>query len=510
MTKKACIYIRVSSEAQASDERASLREQEADCRGLCESKDYEVVAVLSDVASGATKKRPQFQRMLDGIREGEFDVVIAWSTDRFSRSIYATAALMEALEGRRCEVECAREAVDLDMLALHAAVGQVELRRIKERTSMGKRGAAKAGRLPSGQSVYGYRAGTDKKPEIHPDEAPIVRRWFKDYASGVSTKKIAESLDAEGVLPRYGGRWSSQYISIRLRDRVYTGHGAYGKARHERTEDGTRVTMSPREEWIDLPHPPLIDDALFARVQMRLASRRSRGLQPRSGSRRDFLLRGLLRCTGCEKGFVCRHHKRDDHRWYECLGTFRLKAGCRQKPQSIRAELLEDVVWSTVVEWVTQPELLEQAVEAQVGALRERGAYADLQDMQRSLKKLTTEEDRIITLCGRGKISEAQMGRQMRNFTERREHYEQRIVVLESEARQAEHQLERVQDFKSLCSELAPRLDNLGFEDRVKLVQAVVDSVTVDPENNVSIHIAVFPERLPVKSDVATVPTCTL
>ena len=94
--------------------------------------------------------------------------------------------------------------------------------------------------------------------------------------------------------------------------------------------------------------------------------------------------------------------------------------------------------------------------------------------------------------------------------SERREHYEQRIVVLESEARPAEHQLERVQDFKALCSKLAPRLDNLGFEERVKLVQAVVDSVTVDPENNVSIHIAVFPERLPVRSDVATVPIGTL
>ena len=70
--------------------------------------------------------------------------------------------------------------------------------------------------------------------------------------------------------------------------------------------------------------------------------------------------------------------------------------------------------------------------------------------------------------------------------------------------------LERVQDFKSLCSELAPRLDNLGFGDRVKLVQAVVDSVMVDPENNVSIHIAVFPERLPAKNDVATVPIGTL
>lgn len=509
MTNRACIYVRVSTIAQAEEEKASLQAQEEDCRKLCESKGYEVVTVLSDIASGATKRRPQFQRMLEGIREGEYDIVIAWTTDRLSRSIYATSALMEALEGRRCEVECAREAVDLDMLALHAAVGQVELRRIKERTSMGKRGAAKAGRLPSGQSVFGYRAGTDGKPEIHPDEAPIVRRWFEKYAAGASTVEIAAALDAEGVLPRYGGQWSSQYISIRLRDAVYTGHGGYGKFRHERTEDGIRVTQNPREEWIDLPHPPLIDDALFAKVQERLASRRSRGSQWQSGTR-EFLLRGLMRCTGCEKGFVCRAHKRDESRWYECLGTFRLKAGCRQKPQIIRAELLEEVAWDTVVEWVTQPELLEQAVRAQAGALRERGSHNELGDMQRSLKKLTAEEDKIITLCGRGKITEAQMERQMRNFTERREYYEQRIAILESEDCQAGAQLARIEDFKSLCGELAPRLGTLSFEDRVTLVQAVVDSVEVDRDNNVQINIAIFPEKLPVNRDVATVHTPTL
>ena len=90
MTKKACIYVRVSTAAQSAEEKVSLKQQEADCRELCDSKGYAVVSVLSDVASGSTKKRPQFQRMLEGIAEGEYDVVVAWSTDRLSRSIYAT------------------------------------------------------------------------------------------------------------------------------------------------------------------------------------------------------------------------------------------------------------------------------------------------------------------------------------------------------------------------------------------------------------------------------------
>ncbi|MCH8199970.1 MAG: recombinase family protein, partial [Chloroflexi bacterium] len=52
---------------------------------------------------------------------------------------------------------------------------------------------------------------------------------------------IAAGLDAEGVLPRRGGRWNQEYIAIRLRDPVYVGRGYFGTERHMRTESGVRV-----------------------------------------------------------------------------------------------------------------------------------------------------------------------------------------------------------------------------------------------------------------------------
>ena len=507
MTVSAAIYVRVSTKSQASADKVSLAQQEADCRAYCESKGYEVVAVFSDIGSGATKRRPQFQRLLNEVREGAVDVVVGWAVDRLSRSIYATAALMEALEGRDCRVECARESVDLDMLALHAAVGQVELRRIRERTSMGKRGAAMAGRLPSGRSVYGYRAGPDRKPETDPEEAPVVGRLFEEYATGSTTNEIAAGLDADGILPRRGGRWNAQYVAIRLRDATYIGHGYWGKERYQRTEAGRAVRKLDREQWIDLPHPVLIDEALFAYVQERLKSRRT--FCPRRPETSEFLLRHLLRCDECGRNFTCRAHSKYARRYYECMGTFRHGTECR-KPRIIGAQVLEETVWRHVVAWVSNPDLLEEAVQSQVRGLQERGAYADLQEMRRSLRSLTLEEDRIVAAYGRQRVTEQQMGRHLRRLSERREHYEQRIAVLETEAKQTESQLARMGDFRELCSDIVPRLDTLSFDERMKLVRAVVDGVTIDGENNVRIDIAIYPERLPTDGEVVTNANVTL
>ena len=55
-----------------------------------------------------------------------------------------------------------------------------------------------------------------------------------------------------------------------------------------------------------------------------------------------------------------------------------------------------------------------------------------------------------------------------------------------------------------------PRLDSLTFEERVALVRAVVDVVTIDAENNVQIDIAIYTERLLGKDDAVTNPTPAL
>ena len=57
-------YIRVSSEAQAAEEKVSLTEQKKDIQAYCDDHGYEVVDWYQDVGSGSSKRRRSFQKML--------------------------------------------------------------------------------------------------------------------------------------------------------------------------------------------------------------------------------------------------------------------------------------------------------------------------------------------------------------------------------------------------------------------------------------------------------------
>ena len=69
---------------------------------------------------------------------------------------------------------------------------------------MGKRGAAKQGRIPVNNVPYGYRLGEGRRPVVEEAEAEVIRRVFRMYVrEGMGARVIAKLLTAEGV-PRPG------------------------------------------------------------------------------------------------------------------------------------------------------------------------------------------------------------------------------------------------------------------------------------------------------------------
>ena len=94
--KRAAIYARVSDKSQAEDDKTSLSEQTTEMEAYCEGKGMTVTARYQEVGRGWSKKRPEFQRMLADARNGRFDTIVCWKSDRLSRGMYPAAALMTA------------------------------------------------------------------------------------------------------------------------------------------------------------------------------------------------------------------------------------------------------------------------------------------------------------------------------------------------------------------------------------------------------------------------------
>ena len=169
--RRAAIYARVSDKSQAEDDKTSIAEQLSDMEAYCEQRGLTITARYQEVGRGWSKKRPEFQRMLADAATGRFDTVVCWKSDRLSRGMYPAAALMEVVEAHRIGLEGVMDAIDMKTFGLMAAIGKIELDNFRERASMGKRGAAKQGRIPVSNVPDGYCVRDDGTPAVDEERA---------------------------------------------------------------------------------------------------------------------------------------------------------------------------------------------------------------------------------------------------------------------------------------------------------------------------------------------------
>ena len=314
---RAAAYTRVSTEGQAEDDKTSLGEQILGVEQHCERKGHAIVQRYQDVGSGSSStKRPEFQRMLADAKAGLFDVIVCWKSDRLSRGLFPAAALMEAVESRHIALEAVMDSIDIKVFGLMAAVGKIELDNLKERSIMGKRGAAKQGRIPAGGVPYGYRAGDDGKPVIHEAEAEVVRRIYSAY--------VSDGGGMEACLEASGLKHLSHVRRI-LSNSAYMGVWSYGRTKRTTTETGAVFHAQPQDTWIEIAFPPIVDAETWKQAQGLKRSRLKRS--PRN-TKHDYMLQHMMRCGECGLLFGGRADNRYGLLYYRCAGRAKHHSKC--------------------------------------------------------------------------------------------------------------------------------------------------------------------------------------
>ena len=208
--KRACIYIRVSTEAQEAD-GYSLEEQERLCKSAIESKEWEYERTYCDGGySGKTMERPALQELMADVSAGKVDAVLIYKLDRLSRSQKDTLTIIEDyLLPNKVDIVSLKETLDTStpwgraMIGILASFNQLDRETIVMRTTMGRRAKAKSGGYTGGKTPYGYKA-EGKELVIDPAEAGMVREVFRLRGEGRSYRDIADILEGEGYIGREG------------------------------------------------------------------------------------------------------------------------------------------------------------------------------------------------------------------------------------------------------------------------------------------------------------------
>ena len=235
------------------------------------------------------------------------------------------------------------------------------------------------------------------------EQAEVVRRIFRMYVyEGMGSHSIAVRLTDEGVPTQMGKPlWRQSHIHYMLANATYTGTWVYGKVRHIATEEGTKSYEQPRDVWIEVPVPQLIDDETWERAQ---ALKKQRSRNAKRNTKVLYLLQHLLRCGECGHNFHAKSTWRDSsnrngqqyrydlpapRRYYKCNGMQSLGLKCRA-PHYIRAERLEEPVWREVKGVIQNPKLLV----AGIGALDNKDSdslEAEIAQAERDLRNIQME-----------------------------------------------------------------------------------------------------------------------
>ncbi len=234
-TKKAVGYIRVSTSAQAEDDKFGISSQEETIKKYCAENGYELVRLYVDEGiSGVKDSRPELDKILYGTDEVDYDTVVVAKSDRVARDIKLYFYYLYTLEKKNIKLVSVSEDFDDEMglgnvyRSILLFVAEQERKNINMRTSSGRNIKARGGGYAGGNIPYGYE-NVDGKLEIKASEKEIVEIVFYELDIGTSYQKIADKLTSKGYKTRSGGEFTtSQIQSIKKNKEVYLGYYKYG------------------------------------------------------------------------------------------------------------------------------------------------------------------------------------------------------------------------------------------------------------------------------------------
>ena len=147
----------------------------------------------------STKKRENFNRMIEDAAEGQFDLIITKEISRFARntldSIQYTRQLLSYGVGvffQNDNINTFDEDAEL-RLSIMSSIAQDELRKLSSRVKFGHQQAIKSSVVLGNSRIFGYTKA-DGKLVIDETEAPMVRELFELYATGEYSMKQLETL----------------------------------------------------------------------------------------------------------------------------------------------------------------------------------------------------------------------------------------------------------------------------------------------------------------------------
>ena len=343
---KAVIYARYSSDNQREE---SIEGQVRECQSFAERKGYTVIRTYIDRALSGTRadNRPEFQQMISDSTLREFQYVIVWKIDRFSRDKFDSVKYKYALKSSGVSVISATEPIDGSpegqmMESVFEGISVYYIKDLAQKTSRGMTENAIKGKFNGGTLTFGYTIDENHHFQLDPVNAPIVLDVFTRYSEGETIRSILEGINSK--MSNNGRKFTYHFLNWMLNNRRYL-----GEYKFQDTINNEAI-------------PPIVTQELFDKCQHRLNVNKHKAGSFKN-NKEKYLLTGKIFCGNCGatiSGISGTGKCKSIYRYYKCMNVKKHK--CNKKP--VQKELIENIVLNAAMDIFKDKALVKRISKA--------------------------------------------------------------------------------------------------------------------------------------------------
>ena len=368
----------------------------------------------------STKKRENFNRMIDEAAEGRFDLVITKEISRFARNTLDSIQFTRQLLGYGVGVFFQNDNINtLDedselRLSIMSSIAQDELRKLSSRVKFGHQQAIKQNVVLGNSRIFGYRTD-QKRLVIDESEAPMVRELFELYASDKYSMKQIETLFWEkGYRNLNGNKIAHSTMSNIIANPKYKGYYAGNKVKVVDMFTKKQKFLPP-EEWVMFKDesgeivPAIVSEELWDQAN-EILKRRSEDVKNRQGiCNHANLLTGKLWCTHCGQPYYRRESKdrsgKKNSKWV-CSG--KIKNGADSCPSfPLYEEELKPLLLEVFRDTSPSAEqLIDEYIEMYKSLDRDGELDKRIAELERTVETVEKKKQKLLMFNAMGELSD--------------------------------------------------------------------------------------------------------
>ncbi len=475
-------YCRVSTEYE--EQESSYDVQVEHYTTYIKSKpEWEFVEVYADdgISGTNTKKRDEFNRMIDDCKAGKIDMILTKSISRFSRNTVDCLKYTRELKALNIAVFFEKENINtLDakgevLMTIMAALAQQESESLSANVRLGIQFRNQQGKVQVNHNRFlGYTKDENGKLVIVPEQAEIVKRIYAEYMDGASFLQIKRGLEADGILNGAGNKkWEVSNIRQILTNEKYIGDALLQKTYTVSVLEKKRVKNDGQvpKYYVEGSHEAIIDRDVFLRVQAEIDRRANiiKGGKKRVYSSK-YALSSVIICGHC--GDIFRRIKWNNHGCkstvWRCVSRVnKKKSGIHCPARTVHEEMIQAAVVTAINDaWSRKDEILPQLKE-NIRAVLQEDTDAKIAEIDTAVK----EKQEELLKVGKDENKIAEIGEAIMKLREER----QQVMT---DAAMHKDVTDRIEDLSNFLDEQTGAITE--YSDA--LVRRLIEKITVYDE----------------------------